>query len=223
MRYFLFILLAGLLSACSSDDESNAAATAAKLEVSKNEVKLSNVDGSFTINVTATSAWTAEVTSTDGWLSISKNSGEGNGDLRLFFTKNTEGPKRTGTVKVSMSGAGSALEQEISVEQLGADPDILFDCSSDPLSFREGIFICKVVANVEWELEIAEGTTGLSCRKQLQNSQFCDRRSNICSRCQYEQNQNSCPGIQIRRRLHLATRSESDTRRCKRCGDYRAG
>ena len=41
MRYFLFILLAGLLSACSSDDESNAAATAAKLEVSKNEVKLS--------------------------------------------------------------------------------------------------------------------------------------------------------------------------------------
>ena len=197
MRYFLFILLAGLLSACSSDDESNAAATAAKLEVSKNEVKLSNVDGSFTINVTATSAWTAEVTSTDGWLSISKNSGEGNGDLRLFFTKNTEGPKRTGTVKVSMSGAGSALEQEISVEQLGADPDILFDCSSDPLSFREG--------------------------NNSQNSQFCDRRSNICSRCQYEQNQNSCPGIQIRRRLHLATRSESDTRRCKRCGDYRAG
>ena len=55
MRYFLFILLVGLLSACSSDDESNAGATAAKLEVSKNEVKLSNVDGSFTINVTATS------------------------------------------------------------------------------------------------------------------------------------------------------------------------
>ena len=54
MRYFLFILLVGLLSACSSDDESNVGATAAKLEVSKNEVKLSNVDGSFTINVTAT-------------------------------------------------------------------------------------------------------------------------------------------------------------------------
>lgn len=77
MRYFLFILLVGLLSACSSDDESNAGATAAKLEVSKNEVKLSNVDGSFTINVTATSTWTAEVTSTGDWLTISKSSGEG--------------------------------------------------------------------------------------------------------------------------------------------------
>ena len=116
MRYFLFILLVGLLSACSSDDESNAGATAAKLEVSKNEVKLSNVDGSFTINVTATSTWTAEVTSTGDWLTISKSSGEGNGDLRLFFTENTDGPKRTGTVKVSMSGAGSTLEQEISGE-----------------------------------------------------------------------------------------------------------
>ena len=77
MRYFLFILLVGLLSACSSDDESNAGATAAKLEVSKNEVKLSNVDGPFTINVTATSTWTAEVTSTGDWLTISKSSGEG--------------------------------------------------------------------------------------------------------------------------------------------------
>ena len=156
MRYFLFILLAGLFSACSADDDSNAAATAAKLEVSKNEVKLSNVNGSFTINITATSEWTAEVTSTGGWLSISKNSGEGNGDLRLFFTENTDGPKRTGTVKVSMTGAGSTLEQEISVEQLGADPDILFDCSSDPLPFREGTFVCKVVANVEWDVDIAE-------------------------------------------------------------------
>ncbi|WP_032852881.1 BACON domain-containing protein [Bacteroides sp. 3_1_23] len=87
MRYFLFILLVGLLSACSSDDESNAGATAAKLEVSKNEVKLSNVDGSFTINVTATSTWTAEVTSTGDWLTISKSSGEGNGDLRLFLPR----------------------------------------------------------------------------------------------------------------------------------------
>lgn len=156
MRYFLFILLAGLLSACSSDEDTNAVATAAKLEVSKNEVKLGNVDGSFTINVTATSEWTAEVTSTGDWLSVSKSSGEGNGDLRLFFTENTEGTKRIGTIKVSMSGAGSTLEREINVEQLGTDPDILFDYSSDPLSFRGGTFTCKVVANVKWDLEIAE-------------------------------------------------------------------
>lgn len=166
MRYFLFILLAGLLSACSSDEDTNAVATTAKLEVSKNEVKLSNVDGSFTINVTATSEWTAEVTSTGDWLSISKSSGEGNGDLRLFFTENTEGAKRIGTIKVSMSGTGSALEREINVEQLGTDPDILFDYSSDPLSFRGGTFTCKVVANVKWDLEIAEQDSWIKRQKE---------------------------------------------------------
>ena len=79
MRYFLFILLVGLLSACSSDDESNAGATAAKLEVSKNEVKLSNVDRSFTIEVTGSSTRTGQVASTGDWVTISKSLGEGNG------------------------------------------------------------------------------------------------------------------------------------------------
>lgn len=124
--------------------------------MSKNEVKLSNVDGSFTINVTATSTWTAEVTSTGDWLTISKSSGEGNGDLRLFFTGEYRRPQAHRNSKsINVGCRLSTLEQEISVEQLGADPDILFDYSSAPLSFRGGTFTCKVVANVEWELEIA--------------------------------------------------------------------
>lgn len=166
MKYFLFILLAGLLSACSSDDDVNAAVVTPKLEVSKNEVKLTNVDGSFTIHVAATSTWTAEVTSTGDWLSVSKKTGEGNGDLRLFFTQNADGPKRTGTVKISMMDSGSTLEQVINVEQLGADPDILFDCSSDPLSFRAGTFVCKVVANVQWDLDISEEYSWIKLHKK---------------------------------------------------------
>ena len=73
MRSFLIILLAGLLGACSSDDEKNEAALANNLEVSKNEVKLTNVGGPFTINVTATGDWTAKVTeSNSSWLTLSK-------------------------------------------------------------------------------------------------------------------------------------------------------
>ena len=64
--------MAGLLGACSSDDEKNEAALANNLEVSKNEVKLTNVGGSFTINVTATGDWTAKVTeSNSSWLTLS--------------------------------------------------------------------------------------------------------------------------------------------------------
>lgn len=157
MKSFLVILLAGLFGACSSDDEKNEAISANNLEVSKNEVKLTNVGGSFTINVTATGNWTAEVVgSNSGWLTLSKTSGSGNGDLRLFFTENTDDTKREGKIKVALLNTDSAREQEISIEQLGTDPDILLDYSTDKISYEGGELLVTVVSNVEWETSIAD-------------------------------------------------------------------
>lgn len=157
MRSFLIILLAGLLGSCSSDDEKKEAVSANHLEVSKNEVKLTNVGGSFTINITVNGNWTAEVVgSNSGWLTLSKTSGSGNGDLRLFFTENTDDMKREGKIKVALLNTDSAQEQEIAVEQLGTDPDILLDYSTDKISYEGGELLVTVVSNVEWETYIAD-------------------------------------------------------------------
>lgn len=161
MRTFLFILLAGLLGACSDDGELNGAVEADNLELSKNELKLSNVAGSSTVDITATADWVAAVVEPVGdaenmWLTLSKDSGTGNDELRLFVTENTDGAKRTGKVKITMAGTGAALEQEISVEQLGSDPDILFEFTSEPISFRGAEVELKVVSNIEWEMNIDE-------------------------------------------------------------------
>lgn len=115
MRTFLFILLAGLLGACSDDGELNGAVEADNLELSKNELKLSNVAGSSTVDITATADWVAAVVepvddAENMWLTLSKDSGTGNDELRLFVTENTDGAKRTGKVKITMAGAGAALE-----------------------------------------------------------------------------------------------------------------
>ena len=96
MRTFLFILLAGLLGACSDDGELNGAVEADNLELSKNELKLSNVAGSSTVDITATADWVAAVVEPVGdaenmWLTLSKDSGTGNDELRLFVTENTDG------------------------------------------------------------------------------------------------------------------------------------
>ena len=74
MRTFLIILLIGLLGACRNlDYDQNGVILADKLELSKQEVKLTNTEGSFTINVTASGDWTAEVVGTDNeWLTLSK-------------------------------------------------------------------------------------------------------------------------------------------------------
>lgn len=92
MRTFLFILLAGLLGACSDDGELNGAVEADNLELSKNELKLSNVAGSSTVDITATADWVAAVVEPVGdaenmWLTLSKDSGTGNDELRLFVTE----------------------------------------------------------------------------------------------------------------------------------------
>ena len=133
MRYFLFILLAGLLGACSDEGELNGAVGTDSLELSKKELKLSNVATSSTVDITATGEWLATVVepatndAEQAWLTLSKSNGTGNDELRLFVAENTDGAKRTGKVKVTMAGAGSTLEQEIAIEQLGSDPDILFE------------------------------------------------------------------------------------------------
>ena len=159
MRSFLIILLAGFLWACSSDDEKSETTSSNHLEISKNEVKLTNVGGSFTISVTASGDWTAEVVgSNSSWLTLSKTSGSGDGDLRLFFTENTDDGKREGKIKIALSNTNSSQEQEISVEQLGTDPDILLDYSKEVIPFLGTTLFCQVVSNVEWKIEIDERT-----------------------------------------------------------------
>ncbi len=153
MRTFLCILLAVVCCACSSDDEQELGA-ADKLEVSKNEIKLANGEGSFTIGITATGDWTAETTGDSNWITLAKTAGKGDGDLRLFFTENTDGGTRSGTIKVTMSVRNSTLEEEITVEQLGSDPDILLDYPKEVVPFTGTTLMCQVVSNVDWEIVI---------------------------------------------------------------------
>ena len=201
MRSYLMILLAGFLWACSSDDEKNDVVSAKNLEVSKNEVKLTNVGGSFTINVTASGDWTAEVVSSNsGWLTLSKTSGSGNSDLRLFFTENTDDAKREGKIKIALSNADSKQEQEIAVEQLGTDPDILLDYPTDEISYEGGELLVTVVSNVEWEVYIAEEYSWI---KKVENP---DARAFATTECKFMID----PNVDVERKGEIVFRTVGD-------------
>ena len=201
MRSYLIILLAGFLWACSSDDEKNEVVSAKNLEVSKNEVKLTNVGGSFTINVTASGDWTAEVVSSNsGWLTLSKTSGSGNSDLRLFFTENTDDAKREGKIKIALSNADSKQEQEIAVEQLGTDPDILLDYPTDEISYEGGELLVTVVSNVEWEVYIAEEYSWI---KKVENP---DARAFATTECKFMID----PNVDVERKGEIVFRTVGD-------------
>lgn len=161
MRNFLFILLVSLFGACSDDSELDGAVGTDNLEVSKKDLKLSNVAGSSTVEISATAAWQATIVepvagSGNDWLMLSKESGTGNDELRLFVMDNTAGDKRMGKVKIAMAARGTTFEQEITIEQLGADPDILLEFNANPISFRGAEVNLKVVSNVEWKMDMDE-------------------------------------------------------------------
>lgn len=171
MKNYLFALLIGLFAACTTENEMSADMVADKLELSKKDLKINNVEGSFTIEVIASGEWMAAVDETAaGWIRLSKDKGTGNGELRLFFSDNTKGEKRIGKVKVSLSGNSTSIEQELTVEQLGSEPDILFEYDGNPISFRGGDITLKVVSNIEWNMTKDESCTWLSFKENTPES-----------------------------------------------------
>lgn len=171
MKNYLFALLIGLFAACTTENEMSADMVSDKLELSKKDLKINNVEGSFTIEVMASGEWMAAVDETAaGWIRLSKDKGMGNGELRLFFSDNTKGEKRTGKVKVSLSGSSTSVAQELTVEQLGSEPDILFEYDGNPVSFRGGDITLKVVSNIEWNMTKDESCTWLSFKENTPES-----------------------------------------------------
>lgn len=159
IKFCLMILLALLFTSasCSEDETLTGGEQVEKLEVSRSDVKLTNTEGGFTLSVTASGAWTATVTEGE-WLTLSKTEGEGNEDFRLLFTKNVDGGARTGKVSVTLA-EGSGLMQEISVEQLGTDPDILISTDmkeGEIIPFSGKTLNFQIVSNIEYAVEIVE-------------------------------------------------------------------
>ena len=159
IKYCMMALLAMLFTAasCSEDETLAEGGQAEMLEVSRNDVKLANTEGSFTLSVEASGAWTATVTEGE-WLSLSKTEGEGSGDIRLLFAENADAEARSGKISVALA-EGSGLMQEIKVEQLGTDPDILISTDLEEgeiIPFSGKTLSFQVVSNIEYAVEIAE-------------------------------------------------------------------
>ena len=127
-----------------------------KLELSKENVKLSNAAGSATIQITSNGDWSVVVESDKEWLSVSPTKGSGDGSVRIMATENSQSESRNGKVSISQTVNGSTTVKEVAVEQLGADPDILVSYSSDVIPAEGCELEISITANVDWEIVIDE-------------------------------------------------------------------
>lgn len=156
-RIYIVILLGIICFSCSSDDDASDQILSGELTLSKETVNLSNVEGSATIVLTSNGEWNTAVKSGADWLSVTPSSGSGNSPIRIMAKDNTDGETRQGKISVSQSLNGSVTEKEISVGQLGANPDILLSYQpTGILPFEGGDVTVSVTSNVEWEVYIDE-------------------------------------------------------------------
>ena len=191
IKFGMMILLAMffVVASCSEEETLGENGQSEELEISRSDVKLANVEGSFTLSVTASGAWTAAVTEGE-WLALSKTEGEGSGDLRLMFTENTDAESRTGKVRVVLTG-GSGLAQEIKVEQLGTDPDILISTDmeeGETVPYIGGTLTFQVVSNVEYAVEIAEKDSWI---EKIEPEEAVKSRSFVTDNVQFLVKQNN--------------------------------
>ncbi len=116
--------------------------TAPILSISPSTRSVANAAGSFVASVTANVPWTASSNAT--WLSMSPNSGTGNGSVSLNHTANT-GAERTGVVTLSGGGASTS----ITVTQAAA-ASLTVTPTSQSVAANAGNFGITVSANIAW-------------------------------------------------------------------------
>jgi hypothetical protein len=147
-KYVAFIFMAMCL-ACAKKAEDIGPEDSPKLEVSRETVKLSNQQSQYTLTVESNMGWTVAVGTDHEWLTTTIEGGHGDGSFQIIATDNTQGALRTG--KLIVSSSNGAIKKEITVEQLGAGPDILLSYPTNELTASGGEFVVIVTANVEWE------------------------------------------------------------------------
>ncbi len=154
-KYQIIIpLLCLLIFNTSCKDDSEGELIQDKLEISKEGVVLSNEEGSATIQVSTKGDWSVTIEEGGDWISISPASGSGNGGVRIMATDNSKGASRKGKISISLDN--SSIKKEVTVDQLGSDPDILISYPTDVIPAIGGEFEISVVSNVDWEVQIDE-------------------------------------------------------------------
>ncbi len=158
MKKLAYIALCGLglFCSCSSSDDEVSGGGGNRLEISRETVNFANSASSGAVAVTSNGSWNAAVSEGGSWITVSPESGTGNGEFLISAGDNSDGDTRSGKVTVTQTHNGTTERREITVAQLGANSDILLEYSSDLIPYQGGTFTVTVTSNIEWEVFIDE-------------------------------------------------------------------
>ncbi len=117
---------------------------------------------------TGTMSWTAAVVSGSSWLSIqSGSSGTNSGTITAAFNANTTGASRTGTIRITATGA-TGSPKDVTVTQAGTTPAGILKvtpeyCSFYPSAGTTTFLVSNIgTGTMNWMAEVVSGSSWLS-------------------------------------------------------------
>lgn len=155
-RILSYVLILLCLSACKSDEISDAKPRTELLNVEK-EIAFAATESSWTVKIRANCHWEVSSVENSEWdeLTVSPRSGDGDGMLTLTTTQNHYSVDRTATVLLVTTGG---IQQNIMIHQTKSGADLSINHEEFSFDDQEGTQSLVVSCNTNWEIL---GTTGV--------------------------------------------------------------
>ncbi|MDR3350941.1 MAG: BACON domain-containing protein [Prevotellaceae bacterium] len=151
----LLLLLAAGCDKKSDSDGDGATGKDAALAIDKTAISAAHTAGTYTLQVTSTQSWSAEVDSAATWCTLTNASNTGNGTVTVNVVENPTIEARAATVTFT---AGT-LTRKVAVAQAGAPPALNTDNTAIEAAFPAGTYAVAVTSNVTWTASVNAGAT----------------------------------------------------------------
>ena len=141
------------------------------LRVSQQNVSFGANGGIKSVPVRSNTNWVVTTTGGDGWLTVDPVSGNGNKNITLKATRNTNNISRTADMKIEWTdGQGVTKSEMVKVKQEDAATISLMVTPSDVLfNSNAGSKSVSVKSNADWEVTVAGGDGWLSVNRTSGN------------------------------------------------------
>lgn len=138
------------LAACSSDEDASSKASGELLKVER-VVAFAPTETSWQVKIEADCSWEVTALDNTGWqdLSVSPQSGKGNGVLVLTTGQNHSSKDRTAVLTLTTE---KGLKQQMTIQQTRSGADLSIDKETLEFSNTAGKQTLKVSCNTDWKI-----------------------------------------------------------------------
>jgi hypothetical protein len=156
--FTLMVAAATVFTGCdkkTDNDDDGGKGKGAALSIDKTAIDAAYTAGTYTLQVTATQPWSAEVNAAATWCTISPTFYSGNHAVTVSVAAQSIPEQRAATITFT---AGT-LTRKVAVTQTGAPPELNTDTTAIDANFLAGTYSVAITSNSTWTATVNAAAT----------------------------------------------------------------